>query len=358
MPAITLLPLLAIGALLALAASAISLATSAGSPQLAAHLAFAIGVLPLIVAAIAYFVPVLTRGPQSGFAAWGPPLLAWTGGGLAVIAFATDLSPALLAAAAGTAFVAGLSLVGWTLARARQMLGPRHPGLDWYLAALTFLLLALLAVVVMPWFPAHRAGLRLFHLHANVLGFVGLTALGTLQVLLPTSLRQVDPGATSRLRQDLKWAAGGTLMVGLGASTLLPAPLVELCQPIALVGGGLYGYVVVRMLIAWLRRFGRLLLKIDGAAPSLAAAALGLLGMLTLGAAHSAGGLPARPLVAGFVVAFLFPLVSGAVSHLLPVWLRPGRQGQWHDGLRARLARWGGLRALLLLLAGLALSLP
>ena len=86
------------------------------------------------------------------------------------------------------------------------------------------------------------------------------------------------------------------------------------------------------------------------------AAALGLLALLAYGAAHGAGWLPARPAVVGFVVAFLLPLVSGAASHLLPVWLRPGVQGAWHKALRARLCRWGGLRGLLLLLLGLAIA--
>ncbi|MBI5793418.1 MAG: hypothetical protein HZA63_18305 [Rhodocyclales bacterium] len=357
MPRLTLLPLLAIAALISLVAAGVMLVTAQATPQLAAHLAFALGVMPLILAAMGYFVPVLTRSSHPTLAAWGPPLLALVGGALAVGAFATNFSPTVLGIAALVALLAAASLGGWMLARARHMFGPRHRGLDWYLAALGFLLLALLAVVLMPWFPAQRGGLRLFHLHANLLGFVGLTALGTLQVLLPTSLRQPDPEVATRLRTDLKWAAGGTLLIAFGASSLLPASLAALGPPLALLGSGLYGYVVLRMLSAWKTRFGTALLRADGVAPSLAAAALGLLGTLVLGAAHGAGWLPARPLVAGFVIAFLLPLVSGAASHLIPVWLRPGAQGPWHDALRARLVRWGGVRGLLLLLAGLVLSL-
>jgi hypothetical protein len=125
---------------------------------------------------------------------------------------------------------------------------------------------------------------------------------------------------------------------------------------LAMLGAALYGVVVLRMLFAWYFRFGKGLLQWHGAAPSLAAATLGMLGMLVLGAAHGAGWLPARPAVAGFVIAFLLPLVSGAAGHLLPVWLRPGVQGPWHQALRARLCRWGGVRGLLLLLVGLAIS--
>ncbi|MDP1610352.1 MAG: hypothetical protein Q8M11_04800 [Sulfuritalea sp.] len=356
MPALTLLPLLAIAALLALVTAGGSLIAGYNPPQLAAHVAFALGVLPLILAAMSYFIPVLTRSGTAGRAAWWPPLLAWAGGALAVFSFATDFSPAGLALAAALGAFAALGLGSWILDRARRMLGPRHRGLDWYLAALGFLLLALLAVVLMPWFPAQRNGLRLFHLHANLLGFVGLTALGTLQVLLPTCIGKADPDAVLRLRRYLKWAASGALLIALGVSSPLPKSIAFMGLPLALLGTALYGFVVLRMLLAWRSRFGIALLQPHGAAPSLAAAALGLLALLASGAAHAAGWLPARPAIVGFMIAFLLPLVSGAASHLLPVWLRPGVQDAWHQALRARLCRWGGLRGLTLLLLGLAIS--
>jgi hypothetical protein len=350
------LPVLAIAALISLATAGVVLTATNLAPQLAAHLGFALGVLPLILAAIGYFVPVLTRSGAAGWAATWPPLLAWAGGALAVFSFATDFSSATLSLAATLAGLAALGLGTWATQRARRMFGPRHRGLDWYLAALGFLLLALLAVLLMPLFPAQRNALRLFHLHANLLGFVGLTALGTLQVLLPTCLGQADPDAALRLRRDFKWAAIGTLFIATGASSLLPEAISSAGPALALLGAALYGGVVLHLLHAWIIRFGTMLLHLHGAAPSLAAAALGLLGLLALGAAHGLGWLPARPAVAGFVVAVLLPLVSGAASHLLPVWLRPGRQGPWHHDLRARLCRWGGARGLLLLLLGLVIT--
>lgn len=350
-----MLPLLAVAALLSLATAGVLLVAGHVAPQLAAHLAFALGVLPLILAAMSYFVPVLTRSGAVGGAAWMPPLLALAGGALAVSMFAGEFSPLGLSLAATLGGLAALGLGGWTLNRARLMFGPRHRGLDWYLGALGCLLLAMLAVVLMPLVPAQRGALRLFHLHANLLGFVGLTALGTLQVLLPTSLGQPDPGAASRLRHDLKWAMAGTLLIAVGAS-LVPTGAARLGQGLALLGAGLYGWVVLRMLRAWQVRFGKVLLQIHGAAPSLTAAALGLFCLLILGVAHGYGSLPARPAVAGFVIAFLLPLVSGAAAHLLPVWLRPGAQGPWHKALRTRLCRWGGMRALLLLLVGLVIA--
>lgn len=350
-----LLPLLAIAALISLVGSGILL-LGPSTPQLAAHIAFALGVLPLILAAMAYFVPVLTRGTGAGIAAWGPPLLAWFGGGLAVFTFAGDFSQFRLSIAAVFAGIAAIGLVGWILGRVRRMFGPRHRGLDWYLAALGFLILALLAVVLIPLFPNHRGALRLFHLHANLLGFVGLTALGTLQVLLPTCLGQGDPGAAIRLRHDLKWAVAGSLMIAIGASFFVTTTTSRFGLVLSLLGAALYVGVVLHMLGAWLSRFGRILLQLHGAAPSLIAATLGLLGLLIFGAAHGLGWLSPRPAVAGFVIAFLLPLVSGAAAHLLPVWLRPGQQGPWHSKLRTRICRWGGVRGLLLLLFGLAIT--
>jgi len=142
----------------------------------------------------------------------------------------------------------------------------------------------------------------------------------------------------------------------IGAAAPLPPWAGWLKPQLAVSGAILYGWAVAHMLNAWLSRFGAALLQIHGAAPSLVAAALGLLALLALGAAHGVGLLPARPAVAGFVIAFLLPLVIGAASHLLPVWLRPGVQDQWHGALRARLVRWGGVRGLSLLLLGLAIA--
>ncbi len=356
MPRVPLIPLLAIAALLSLATAGALLIAGQATPQLAAHVAFALGMLPLILAAMSYFVPVLTRSGGAGFAAWAPPVLAWGAGALAVFSFASDFSPLRLALAAVLGGIAALGLGGWTLNRARRMFGPRHRGLDWYLAALAFLLLALLAVALMPLLPAQRNALRLFHLHANLLGFVGLTALGTLQVLLPTCLGQADPGAAVRLRRDFTWAALGALLIAVGASASPPTSASGVGPALALTGAAIYGWVVLRMLRAWLERFGKALRQMHGAAPSLTAAALGLLGLLGLGVAHGFGWLPARPAVTGFVIAFLLPLVSGAAAHLLPVWLRPGVQGPWHRDLRARLCRWGGARGLALLLLGLTIA--
>lgn len=352
MPSPRPLPLLALATLLALLVAATLLAARQGVPALAVHIGFALGVMPLILAAIAYFVPVLTRGPEAATAAWLPPMLALGGGVMLVAALATGYSGVAIGLAALLAIGAVLGQALWAIRRARRMVGRRHPGLDWYLAALALLLLALTAVLAMPWFPERRAQLRLFHLHANLLGFVGLTALGTLQVLLPTCLGQADPNVAARLRRDLKWAVAGSLLVALGSAS--PPPL---AMPLAALGGMLFLLVVLRMLLAWIGRFRSALLTPHGAAASLFAASLGLCGMLLLGLGHGLGQLSGRAAVLGFVVAFLLPLVSGAVSQLLPVWLRPGVQGPWHVQLRHRLCRWSAARGAALLLLGLWLAI-
>ncbi|MCF8179313.1 MAG: hypothetical protein K9J74_12450 [Sulfuritalea sp.] len=351
-----LLPLLAIAALISLLSSGVLLIAGHSSPQLAAHVAFALGVLPLILAAMSYFVPVLTRGAGAKAAAWAPPLLAWLAGALAVFTFAGDFSQTRLSFAATLGSVAAFGLGLWMLSRVRGMFGPRHRGLDWYFAALGFLVLALLAVLLIQLFPEYRSALRLFHLHANLLGFVGITALGTLQVLLPTCLGTGDPGATLRLRRDLKWAVLGSLLIAIGAMFFVSMTMSKLGLVLSLLGAALYAGVVLRLLGAWVSRFGRDVLQPHGAAPSLVAATLGLLSLLIFGAAHGLGWLSPRPAVAGFVIAFLLPLVSGAAAHLLPVWLRPGPQGPWHAALRARICRWGGVRGLIFLLLGLAIT--
>lgn len=350
-----MLPLLAINAVL-------MMATAAGlviffthpalnlPPQAINHIALALGILPLILAAMTYFIPVLTR---SGAAAprWLPllPFASWLGGLILIFGFSglLQLGPAshgafLLAA------VAALALLLWSWQRGRKTVGRPHPGLNWYLAALICLLLALLAVPLMSVWPAQRLALRLFHMHLNMLGFVGLTAIGTLQVLLPTAAGKPDPQAAQRLHKDLPPTFGGVLLIALGAAWL---------PPLALVGGLLYLLAPLRMLRDWLGNCRQLLLSRDGAAPALAAAALGLLIALGLGLAHGSGLIAGRPAIAAFIIGFLLPLVSAAATQLLPVWLRPGPQRDWHKQVRSALGWLAGPRSLLMLAAGLAIAL-
>lgn len=342
------LPLLAANALLAMAAAlALALMGDAG-PAVPAHLAFAVGVLPLILAAMGYFVPVLTRSaPPSAW--WATlPWLAFVAGLLLVAVLAGRLPYRWLHVAAGLVLTSTALVFAWALGRVRETLGRRHPGIDWYLAALACLLVAVPLAPTFAVWPEHRAALRSVHLHLNLFGFIGLTAIGTLQVLLPTCAGQADPRSALRLHAHLRPACSGVLFIALGSAL---SPL------LAVPGALLLGWVLAAMLRAFLRTLGPALWRRDAAAASLFAAAIGLLGILLLGIAHGTGLMPGRRLEAAFVVAFLMPLVSGAATHLLPLWWRPGRQTEWHAACRARLGWMSLPRSWALVVAGWTLAL-
>ncbi|MBL8484098.1 MAG: hypothetical protein JNJ60_18015, partial [Rhodocyclaceae bacterium] len=307
------------------------------APQAAAHLAFATGMLPLILAAQQYFIPVLARCGAPGRAVRLLPALALGAGAGMTAAL---LWPAALSAAAvyapAAALAAALGQLGWGVACARRALGAPHPGLAWYLAALACLCAALLAALIMPWWPAARSGLRLLHLHLNLLGFVGLTAIGTVTVLLPTALHRPDAAAARRLRGDLLPALCGVLALAAG-SVAWPG--------LAAAGALALAWPLVNLARAWLAPDRRAGLCANGAAPGLVAGMCGLFGLLLHGIAHGYGAAAGRDAIAAFVPAVLLPLVTGALGELAPVWLRPGPQGAWAGQVRALLARGARLRA-------------
>lgn len=334
---------------IALAAFAAALLGSAHAGRAAAvHLMLAVGAMPLIFGAMGHFIPVLTRTRTAAAGMLAIPLLALAGGALAVASFSF---PGMLAgrfAGALLAALAAAALMVWSRRRRAAMLGRPHPGLAWYEAALACLLLALLAILASAIWPAQTVALRQFHLHLNTLGFVGLTALGTLAVLLPTVAGRPDPEAAPGLRRDLPWAAGGSLAVAIGAAWF---------APLAWIGAIVWAIAPVRLATRWLRRYRTEILALHGAAPLLAGALAGLVISVLLGALDAVPGAAAVRIVEpvwAFVTGFMLPLVSGAASQLLPVWLRPGVQSDWHARLRDRLGRHGGIRAALFCGGGIA----
>jgi hypothetical protein len=62
--------------------------------------------------------------------------------------------------------------------------------------------------------------------------------------------------------------------------------------------------------------------------------------------------MPGRAAVTGFFALFLLPLVTGALSQLLPVWRFSGPVTPARAVMRGRLVRFGGLRAGLFLAGG------
>ena len=314
----------------------------------AAHLVLAVAILPLIFGAIAHFVPVLTRSGKPHSAVLLAPLLLQACGMLVFLHFYGRLGAGALLAAAVISLPVCLGFVGWLIARARRALGRPHPGWRWYLAALLCLAIGLVLVPAMQFWPEARQELRGLHLHLNLLGFVGLTATGTLQVLLPTVLSGPDIDAAIRLRQDLPLAVAGVLLVSLGAAFWWPP---------SLLGAGLLIFVVCRLGFAWLRRYGMRVLIGDGASAALLAALFGFLLILVFGTAHAFGVMGGHDTVPAFMAAFLLPLVTGALSQLMPVWLHPGRRTEARDQMRAVLVQGGAIRALLYISGGSLLAI-
>ena len=334
--------------LASLLASLLLAASGQGAWPAVIHLAFAVGVLPLILAAMIHFVPVLTRSgdPQRGIHRL--PHLAQAVGLLVPAALQGWLPYPGLHFAALVDVLIVARLLYWIRQRSRAALGTPHPGWRWYAAGLTCALLALLAILAQAMLPAHWLALRSFHLHLNTLGLVGLAALGTLPVLLPTALAQFDPEAASWLRRRL-WLAGGGAVIIAGGSTF--------GWPWAVPGAALLLVATLSLAGQWGRRFGWRVLLADGVAASLLAALCGLILALMAGVAHAAGLWPAWPVLGLWVVACLLPLVTGALAQLLPVWRWPGPQIPARASMRARLAAGGHWRALAFAGGGLALLL-
>jgi hypothetical protein len=335
-------------ALAAFAAALVLFALFPAQHALAAHFAFALGVMPLIFAAMTFFVPVLTRTHAANPLVRALPFVALVGGGAAVAGFSIPgwmLTAHMLGACAG--LTGALALLGWITWRVHRTVGPAHAGLGWYVAALICLALALGAVLAMSVLPEARADLRRLHLHLNVFGFVALTAVGTLQVLLPTIVQKPDPHAAARLKGDLGWAMSGALAIAAGAAV---------DARIALVGALLWLVPLSRLAYAW-RRYRDELFSAHHAAASLGAALLGLMLLVVAGVLHAAYRLPSLPSVPALLVLYHLPLVTGALSHLLPLWWYAGRSTRREQMLRATLTRYSGLRALLFLAGGVLVLL-
>jgi len=336
-------------ALLALAGTVVLPAVLDASPAARVHLAFSVGIMPLILAAFDYFVPVLTRSGGSSRRARALPWVALAAGLLAFAHFALpDAQGHALSAGAFGAMIAAAASAGWMFTRGSRTVGRPHPCLYWYVAAALCLAAAAAAALAMPMHGNLYVVLKRVHLHLNTLGFVGLTAVGTLQVLMPTVAGRPDAQVADRLRRDLPFAVAGSLLVAAGAawqSWFAWAGLVAWMVP------------VTRLAAAWWRLYRREILAWHGSATLLAGALAGFAFMLVAPALQSALHAQMRGLPYVFVLIFLLPLVTGAAAALLPVLLRPGVQTPWHAAFRDTAGRHAGARALLFLSGGAAFAL-
>ena len=305
------------------------------------HLVFAVGIMPLIFGAMTWFIPPLSRsGPPEASALW-PPLLALAAGCLLIPGLAGYYP--LLPLAALLALAACLQISWWSRRRSAVALGGPHPGLLWYRMALGFLGLGLLAILLGTVWPEQWPALRRLHLHLNLLGFVGLTAIGTWRVLLPTVAGFPDPEANHWLRRQWRFLVPGTLLIGIGAAW---------SRNLAMAGLLLCLIPLLGLLITPLYRHRRLVWRLHGAAPPLAFAFIGLLTVLLAGGLHGFVPSFSGHLSEAFTLAFLMPLVTGAAGHLLPFWLRPQAGYAAQLEMRNRLGHFSAVRALVFIIAG------
>jgi len=305
------------------------------------HVILAAGVMPLIMAAMIYFTPVLTHSRAPSWPVLLLPGLALLAGVAAAMSlfWRRDL---IMLPALSAMFAAGI-LLGWIGWRARTMLGRPHPGLRWYLLALASLLFGLLAISIATFWPEHWAAVRRFHLHINIYGFIGLTAVGTLRVLLPTVAGYTDAATRVRLQRDLYPMAIGALLMAAGSAwwTWLVWP-----------GLALWLVPLMRFAVPLVLRWRESVWGWHRPGASLGLAVPGLMLVLAAGGLHAAGVLPADVALPLFFYLFLFPLVTGAISYLLPVWIWPARNTAAYESAVRRLAWGSGARALGFFIAG------
>lgn len=313
------------------------------------HLALATGAMPLITGAMIHFVPVLTRSSPHVRGIHALPWLMLLAGMLAVSSFLFPSTPPALRIVAAILGITTAAILAWWIFRlSHNSLGGSHPGAYWYLAAMIFLLIGLLAVLLMQHWPNQYLALRRFHLHLNTLGFIAITAVGTLQVLLPTALGQPDMFAVRRLRSDLKWVVTGTILIATGAAWVWP-----------LIWPGLLCWLwpLVRLGKSWLSLYRKSPQHWNANSTAIAGALPGLLIIFILGAAHASNLVSTIHASLAYVLAFLLPLVTGAASYLIPLWIRPGMQTEWHTRTRLHLAQFGLFRLVLFIAAGIFITL-
>ncbi len=189
-----------------------------GERWLAVHL-FTLGVLTNAILAFSeHFSRAVTRTP--GERAWWWTWIANLGIVLLLVGLPTGWLPLL---AAGATIITAVVFLAWYRLRRmrRQAVGARFAWIvrvyerahgQFVHAAVLGAVLGL-GLVPGSWY----TGVRLAHLHANVLGWGGLTLMATLVFFGPTMARvQIEPGADDRAARALRWGA-----TGLTAAVLL-----------------------------------------------------------------------------------------------------------------------------------------
>lgn len=164
------------------------------------------------------------------------------------------------------------------------------------------------------------------HVHANLLGWVGLSVLGTLFTLWPTVLR-------TRMVEGIERAARACLLLTVGGLATLLAALLVGHRALAVAGLGLYALGVAAALDPFVRTW-RQRAPHDAASWTLAAGTGWLLvgvvaDLLALATSPSLGRYLDRldALVPLLAVGFVGQVLLGALTYLLPVVLGRGPTG-------------------------------
>lgn len=197
--------------------------------------------------------------------------------------------------------------------------------------------------------------IALAHLHANLLGWVGLTIIGTLVTLWPTVLRtQMDPKAIGNAKWGLKFLLGGILGAILGALLSQPWLLA------ASIGIYLIGFFLALVPAALLMR--RRLpdrssswMLLTGALGLVALLIADLIVVLVFRSPEKILNSIEAHLVLIFTL-WLLPILLGALTYLLPVVL--GRGPASNRQLESTLNRGWRWRLFLLPLSSLIQLLP
>jgi nitrite reductase (NO-forming) len=317
------------------------------------HLVLLGAVSVAISGAMQNFVAALTAaGPA-------PPWMVWaqfglTNAGAALVAAGRSSGLLSLVAVGGTAFLAGILLLGVILLRAqRRALHLRHRiPVAMYAGAVSCVVVGAAIGILLGTGAVHDArtylDLRGAHMVINVLGWVSLTIAGTLITLLPTVLRVRMPAWHGKLTAGLFVTGVGLIATGLALDA----------TPLAAAGGAAYAggvgglLVMVRRALSTPRRWPvpvsakHLLLALGW----FAAGTIWLVGALVRGAAWFNGA--ADLFVVVFAGGWILQTLLGAWQYLLPT-SRPGHP----DERRASLAsvEWGSTVQLVALNVGLVL---
>jgi nitrite reductase (NO-forming) len=298
---------------------------------LALHLVLLGAASNAIVVWSEYFAAALLHTTPAGERLALARTVALNAGIVAVLVGVPIGRQALAAAGAGLAgvvvLVHGLTLAG----RVGRALPGRLSGTVWFYVAAGAALLAGMGMGL--WLAGGVAGsadaylaLRLAHAHLNVLGWVGLTVIGTQFTLWPTVLRtRMVPGLERAVRWSLPPLAAGLAVAAAGlAARHRPTALAGLAIYAAGLGIALVPFVRTargrppRTAAAWMLGAGMAWLVVAVAGDLVALAASSDVVELD--------GRVAR-LVPAVVAGFALQTLTGALSYLLPVVFGRGAWG-------------------------------